>query len=237
MLIERFKDPAKVKAGQARQRQLREQLGEQGYRDYQKHCYASALLAHPDFHRIGAQAANAAQLTCWGVQGYITQRQDAYRACREKYGAAFARAVVQAAHEARRLYRLDHPTPAEATIRALLVDCGFRVLLSQERFDYCDWRSDPLDWQFGDHDILAEGGVGPYYCDLLLPVRRIAIEVEGGVHILSRERDAQRQAFLEAQGLTVLVLSNDLACDRCAARDALLPALLPYQPPLFHHDY
>ena len=46
MLINRPKDPNKVKAGQARQRQLREQLGEQGYREYQQAQYAIAIATH-----------------------------------------------------------------------------------------------------------------------------------------------------------------------------------------------
>src|SRR5438270_683341 len=125
MTTERLKDQNKVKAGQARQRQLREQLGEQGYADYQKAQYAATLAAHPDFHALGAIAANAAQLIAWGVDGYIDQRKSAYRACCDKYGVEFARNVVRAAQEARRLYRLDHPTPGEAALRALLTTLGF----------------------------------------------------------------------------------------------------------------
>ena len=97
MTTERLKDQNKVKAGQARQRQLREQLGEQGYADYQKAQYAATLAAHPDFHALGAIAANAAQLIAWGVDGYIDQRKSTYRACCDKYGVEFARNVVRAA--------------------------------------------------------------------------------------------------------------------------------------------
>jgi len=230
MTTERRKDPNKVKGGQARQRQLREQLGEQGYRDHQKAQYVTALATHPDFHTIGATAANAAQLAAWGTAGYVEQRQTAYRACQDKYGAEFARTVVQAAHEARRLHRLDHPTRGETALRALLTELGFQVLLLHERFDFCHWRVDPFDWQLGAQDALAEGGVGPYVCDMLLPVRRVAIEVEGGIHVLSRERDAQRRSFLEAQGLTVLVLTEEMALDTTTARQRLRPVLNPDQP-------
>jgi hypothetical protein len=233
MLIERRKDPNKVKAGQARQRKLRQQLGEQAYRDYQKAQYAAAIAAHPNLHTLGARAANTAQLTVWGLDGYIEQRQDAYRACREKYGTAFARRVVRAAHEARRQYRLDHPTRGEAALRALLAALGFQVRLEQGPFDYCHWCIDPFDWQLGPQDAIAEGGVGPFYCDVLLPVRRLAIEVEGGVHILHRERDAQRRAFLESQGLSVLVLTEDRALDPPTARGALIEALEALHLPLF----
>jgi Protein of unknown function (DUF559) len=237
MLIERPKDPNKVKGGQARQRKLREQLGEQGYREYQQAQYAAAIAAHPNLHALGACAANVAQLTVWGVAGYVEQRQDAYRACCDKHGAAFARNVVRAAHEARRLYRLEHPTPGEAALRALLGTIGFQVQRFQTPFDYCAWCVDPFDWQLGPQDALAEGGVGPFYCDVLLPVRRLAIEVEGGVHILRRERDAQRRAFLEAQGLRVLVLTEDQALDPTTARAALIEALDALQLPLFPRDW
>jgi hypothetical protein len=73
------------------------------------------------------------------------------------------------------------------------------------------WRLEPLDRALGPRDALAEGRVGPYFCDVLLPVLRLAIEVEGGVHVLNRERDARRLAFLQAQGLTVIVIPNTAA--------------------------
>jgi hypothetical protein len=217
-MTQRAKDPAKVQAGKARQRQLRDQLGAEGYRDYQKARYAETLTAHPDFHTQGAHAANAAQVTAWGEERYIAQRKAAYQACRSKHGLAFVQRVVRLAHEVRRLHRLDHPTPGEAALRALLSELGFQVILSQTRFDYCGWRCDPFDWQLGPDDALAEGGVGPYCCDVLLPVRRIAIEVEGGVHLLTPERDARRRAFLVDQGLTVLVLTEQQALDTNAVR-------------------
>src|SRR5262249_51356874 len=130
-------------------------------------------------------------------------------------------------------YRLEHPTPGEAALRALLTTLGFQVRLDQERFDYCAWCVDPFDWQLSPQDALAEGGVGPYYADVLLPVRRLAIEVEGGIHILCRYRDAQRRAFLEAQGLTVLVLTEAEALDPTTARITLSEALYVLQVPLF----
>jgi hypothetical protein len=224
--MQRLKDPNKVKGGKARQHQLREQLGEEGYRDYQKAHYAKTLAAHPNFHAQGAQAANSAQLASWGEEGYAAQRKAAYQACRSKYGLAFVQRVVRAAHEARRLHRLDHPTPGEAALRALLGELHFQVILSQTRFDYCSWRCDPFDWQLGPDDALAEGGVGPYCCDVLVPVRRVAIEVEGGIHLLRRERDARRCAFLIDQGLNVVVLTEQEALDTNSARTILHSQLL-----------
>lgn len=213
MLIERPKNPARVKGGQVRQARLRAALGEQGYRAYQQALYTAALEAHPTLHSYGALAANLAQLRAWGVEGYVQQRRSAYRACQSKHGESFARRVVAAANAERRRHRLDHPTPGEAMLRAHLADVGFHVWRDPEHFDYIDWRVDPLDWRLAATDVFAEGRVGPYYCDLLLPVWRLAIEVEGGVHVLTRERDARRRAFLEAQGLTVLALTEEQALD------------------------
>src|SRR5439155_7301580 len=127
--MDRIKDPNKVKAGKARQQQLRDQLGSAGYAAYQKARYADRLAAHPDFHARGAAGANAAQLAAWGPEGYLAQRQAAYWACRAKQGGEFARRVVALAHEQRRLHRLTHPTPAEQALRKLLAALDFRVLL------------------------------------------------------------------------------------------------------------
>ena len=46
-------------------------------------------------------------------------------------------------------------------------------------------------------------------CDLLLPAHALVIEVVGGVHALTTERDAARRAVLEAQGLSVITLPNE----------------------------
>jgi very-short-patch-repair endonuclease len=48
-----------------------------------------------------------------------------------------------------------------------------------------------------------------YACDLLLPTHALVIEVIGGVHTFTAERDAVRIAALRAQGLTVITLTNE----------------------------
>jgi very-short-patch-repair endonuclease len=48
-----------------------------------------------------------------------------------------------------------------------------------------------------------------YACDLLLPARALAIEVLGGVHALTADRDAARLAALRDQELTVITLTNE----------------------------
>jgi very-short-patch-repair endonuclease len=48
-----------------------------------------------------------------------------------------------------------------------------------------------------------------YACDLLLPAHALVIEVVGGIHALTAERDAARLATIEAQGLSVVTLTNE----------------------------
>jgi hypothetical protein len=115
-------------------------------------------------------------------------------------------------------------------LRAVLQELGFSIHLEQQPFDFLAWREEGIGRTLGHGDAFAEGQVGPFLCDVLLPVLRIATEAEGGVHILHRERDAQRRAFLEAHGLTVLVLLDTDAArlDRAGVRNQLtsfLPAL------------
>jgi hypothetical protein len=134
-------------------------------------------------------------------------------------------AAIRRAHEAGRRYRLDHPTPGEAALRKLLIELAFELVLPRERFDYCLWRVDPCGWSLSPRHALAEGGVGPYVCDILLPVRRLAIEAEGGIHALQREYDARRRAFLIAQGLSVAVFPNETLLDLTTARAYLIQLL------------
>jgi very-short-patch-repair endonuclease len=53
-------------------------------------------------------------------------------------------------------------------------------------------------------------GVGPYVLDFYCPEHKLAIEIQGGVHedVLRKEYDAQRQAYLESQGIRVLCFQN-----------------------------
>src|SRR6266545_8023255 len=188
--------PGRVKAGRDRQRALRAALGDEGYRARQ---------------RARAVAANAAQLAAWGVEGYVAQRRRAYQACVDKYGPAFVRAKIAQATECGRLRRLAHPTAGEAMTRALLRELGFQVIEDQHPFDYAAWRVDPLglEWSFGPRDAIAEAYAGPYLCDVLLPIARVAVEFVGGVHRLTPERDVRRRCYLETiLGLAVVELND-----------------------------
>jgi hypothetical protein len=138
---------------------------------------------------------------------------------------ALARQIIHPAHEERRRYRLAHPTPGEAALRALLIALDFRVILSPEPFEFIHWRHAPTHWPLGPQDAIAEGGVGPYFCDILIPARHLAIEVEGRIHRLTRDHDARRYHILAAQGITVLVLRESHVLDGATARQHLLPLL------------
>jgi Protein of unknown function (DUF559) len=225
---DRPKDPKKVAAGQAAHRKLTAHMSASEYRDFQRHCRQRALDRYPTMQQRGASEANRAQLREWDGDEYIEQRKAAYLRCIERHGERIAKGAIRRATLQRRLSRLHQPTPGEAALRALLQELGFTIHLDVEPFDFCLWRLDPFDRPLGPYDALAESGVGPYFCDLLLPVLALAIEVEGGVHVLNRARDARRHMFFEAQGLMVLVVPDTDEQPLDLARVAQL--LAPYLP-------
>ena len=53
--------------------------------------------------------------------------------------------------------------------------------------------------------------IGPYVADIFCPALKLVIELDGGVHRLRAEADADRDRWLTAQGLCVVRLSNDEA--------------------------
>jgi very-short-patch-repair endonuclease len=50
-------------------------------------------------------------------------------------------------------------------------------------------------------------GVGPYVLDFYCPEHNLAIEIQGGIHndVLRRAYDAERQPWLESQGIRILI--------------------------------
>lgn len=224
---DRPKDPRKVAAGRAAHRKLTALMSPGEYRDFQRRCRQSALDRNPTMQQRGANEANRAQLREWDGNGYIEQRKAAYLRCIERHGERIAKGAIRRATVQRRLSRLHQPTPGEGALRALLQKLGFTVHLDSEPFDFCIWRLDPFDRLLSPYDALAEGGVGSYFCDLLLPVLAVAIEVEGGVHVLNRARDGRRHMFLEAQGLMVLVVpdTNEQPLDLARVAQLLAPCL------------
>lgn len=53
--------------------------------------------------------------------------------------------------------------------------------------------------------------IGPFITDFYCHEAKLVIELDGSVHDLptAKEKDAQRQSYLEGRGLTVLRFSND----------------------------
>ncbi len=203
------KNPGRVEAGKRRQAQLREQLGDDGYRAYQRARRDDALARHPDLLQRAAAAGNAAQYRAWGAEGYRAQRCEAYACAVARHGREMIHGHIRAAHELRRRQRLDHPTRGEALLRQEAARLGLTVILPQTPFDYLAWRDDPTIWLDVDATTaVVEATLGPYACDLLLPTRRIVLEVLGGIHCLQRAHDATRRAYLAAHGLTVIELND-----------------------------
>jgi len=51
--------------------------------------------------------------------------------------------------------------------------------------------------------------IGRYVVDFCCPALRLIVELDGGVHVLRTESDAERDAWLKAQGFTVLRFENE----------------------------
>ena len=185
--------------GVARQAQIRTVLGETGYRRYQQ------AVA-----RAGGIARQAQLRAALGETGYCAHQRTLYQRAVAKHGAVKLRAILTAAHERRRCWRIANPTPAEALLhwRALAVGLTLHADLTGS-FTWTAYRAEPARWPFASTDALIEGRVLSYACDLLLPARALAIEVVGGIHAITAERDAARLAALGAQGLTVTTLTNE----------------------------
>ncbi|NJO82441.1 MAG: DUF559 domain-containing protein [Blastochloris sp.] len=148
--------------------------------------YQAALSKYPNWHQLG------------GVQSW-----SAYV---KRYGATAGRTRIAPAHEANRHRRLAYPTPGEQALRRLLAQHGLRVELWTTRYDYL---TDAVFAEVSRYTALAEGVVGPYACDVLVPHQHLVIEVHGGIHRIRQDHDADRRVFLEAHGLTVVELTND----------------------------
>jgi len=185
--------------GIARQAQIRTVLGEHGYRRYQQ------ALA-----RAGGIARQAQLRSTLGESGYCTHQRTLYLRAVQKHGAVKMRNVLTAAHEQRRCWRIAHPTPAEAMLQWLALEAGLTLHADLAgTFTWTAFVAEPARWPFTRTDALIEGRVLGYACDLLMPAQALAIEVIGGIHRITTERDAIRLAALRTQGLTVITLTNE----------------------------
>ena len=185
--------------GLARQAQIKAVLGENGYRRYQQ------ALA-----RVGGLARQAQLRAALGEDGYCTYQRSLYRRAVQKHGTAKMQAILTAAHERRRRWRITNPTPAEELLHWLALKAGLTLHADLSGgWEWTMYRADPAGCTWCPTDAIIEARVLGYACDLLLPAQALVIEVIGGIHALTTERDAARLVAIEAQGLSVLTLSNE----------------------------
>ena len=72
--------------------------------------------------------------------------------------------------------------------------------------------------------------VGPLVADFCCPERRLIVELDGPIHDTQRDRDADRDALLQAAGYHVMRIENDEVLGNLAAvldRIAALAKSLP----------
>ncbi len=62
--------------------------------------------------------------------------------------------------------------------------------------------------QLGGYKFRRQQPLGPYIVDFVCLAKRLIVEVDGGQHAEQAEEDAQRTAWLEAQGFRVLRFWN-----------------------------
>ena len=63
--------------------------------------------------------------------------------------------------------------------------------------------------QLGGYKFRRQQSLGPYIVDFVCLEKRMVIEVDGGQHSEHVKYDAQRSAWLEAQGFRILRFWND----------------------------
>jgi hypothetical protein len=166
-----------------------------------------ALVSAPQ--GAGGIARQAQLRHALGEDGYRAHQRALYQRAVQKHGAAKMQAILAAAHEQRRCWRLANPTSAEEVVHWALIQAGFALHADYTgTWEWSRHRADPSCWPFTATDALIEARVGPYACDLLFPAHALVIEVVGGVHQLTAKRDAARYAALTAQELTVITLTN-----------------------------
>lgn len=195
-----------VKAGQARHAKLREQLGEDGYRAYQRE----------------AGAASEAHQRAKGAAVYHANKRRGYAALLAKYGIEVATQALQRAHRSRRAWRVDNPTEGEASMREVLRAAGYTVHEDAATIvDGCG-----PDAAYTLDDVIREAQVGPYFVDFLVPAQRLVIEVDGGCHQLRQEQDARRDAAIRAAGFRVVRIATEAASQPAVAAEFLFRVLI-----------
>ena len=80
--------------------------------------------------------------------------------------------------------------------------------------------------QLNGHRLRRQHPIGPYIVDFFCFEARLAIELDGGQHDQRTDYDAERTAFLEAEGVRVLRLwNNQVLGDIGAVQHVIMEAL------------
>ncbi len=80
--------------------------------------------------------------------------------------------------------------------------------------------------QLGGWKFRRQQPVGPYIVDFVCLEKRLIVEVDGGQHAAQVDKDAQRAAWLEAEGFRVLRFWNtEVLRDREAVQETIRAAL------------
>jgi very-short-patch-repair endonuclease len=73
--------------------------------------------------------------------------------------------------------------------------------------------------------------IGPFVVDFCCPERRLAIELDGGVHDSQQDYDAERDRWLQAAGYRVLRFPNDAVMHNISSvLDRILSATTTHHP-------
>jgi len=69
--------------------------------------------------------------------------------------------------------------------------------------------------QLAGRKFRRQHSIGPYIVDFYCPSEKIAIELDGACHddLVRNQYDAERQAYIEAHGITVLRFENKMIFD------------------------
>lgn len=76
-----------------------------------------------------------------------------------------------------------NPTQAEKELKRKLLNCGVK--------------------------LRTEKPFGPYIVDVLLPLKRVVIEVDGPYHVNTKKYDEKRDNFLCNLGMKIIHITND----------------------------
>ena len=85
--------------------------------------------------------------------------------------------------------------------------------------------------QLGGHKFRRQQPLGPYIVDFVCLEKRLIVEVDGGQHAARAEKDAQRVAWLKAEGFRVLRFWNTEVLQETEAVWETIRAALQDEPP------